>query len=335
MQPNYPKREHMPKKIKLISLLIGMAISFYCHSQAADKYPSKPIKVIIPFPAAGALDAAARAIAEPLGEKLKQTIILENKPGAGSRLGTEIVANAPGDGYTLLIATPASTTMAPLLVSSLNYSPDKDLLPLMRVAEIVNIMVVPTSRNINSVNEFLTWAKNRKEPIRYGSSGIGSADHLVAEFFKQTTGLDLVHVPYKGGGPAMIDLASGDIDVSFTTYAAASAVLNSGKIKALAVLTNSRQQFLPTLPTINETIPGLSISNWAGFFTPKNTPLSIREKLFKEISEVSKNPDVRAKANRAGLEISTSSSIAEFDKDLKDEKRRWSKIIKDANITPE
>ena len=325
----------MLKKIKYLSLFIGFALSFYCHSQSVEKYPNKPIKVIIPFPAAGALDAAARSIGEPLSEKLKQTIILENKPGAGSRLGTEIVANAIGDGYTLLIATPASTTMAPLLVNSLNYSPDKDLLPLMRVAEIVNIMVVPTSRNINSVNEFLAWAKNRKEPIRYGSSGVGSADHLVAEFFKQTTGLDLVHIPYKGGGPAMIDLASGDIDVSFTTYAAASAVLNSGKIKALAVLTNSRQQFLPTLPAISETIPGLSISNWAGFFTPKNTPMTIREKLFKDITEVSKNPDVRAKANRAGLEINLSNSIAEFEKDLRDEKRRWSKIIKDANIIAE
>ena len=325
----------MLKKIKFTSLLLGMAVSFCCYSQSAEKYPNKPIKIIVPFPAAGALDAAARAISEPLGEKLKQTIILENKPGAGSRLGTEIVANSAGDGYTLLIATPASTTMAPLLVSKLNYSPVKDLLPLMRVAEIVNIMVVPTSRNINSVNEFLTWAKSRKEPIRYGSSGIGSADHLVAEFFKQITGIDLIHVPYKGGGPAMIDLAAGDIDVSFTTYAASSAVLSSGKIKALAVLTSSRQQFLPNLPAINETIPGLSISNWAGFFTPKNTPLSIREKLFNDISDVAKNSDVRAKANRAGLEISVSSSIAEFEKDLRDEQRRWSKIIKDAHITAE
>jgi tripartite-type tricarboxylate transporter receptor subunit TctC len=325
----------MLKKIRSILFLLSFALISYCHGQSIEKYPTKPIKVIVPFPAAGALDAAARAISEPLSEKLKQAIVLENKPGAGSRLGTEIVANAPGDGYTLLIATPASTTMPPLLVNNLNYAPEKDLLPLMRVAEIVNIMVVPTSRNINSVNEFLIWAKSHKQPIRYGSSGVGSADHLVAEFFKQTTGLDLVHVPYKGGGPAMIDLASGDIDVSFTTYAAASAILNSGKIKALAVLTNSRQQFLPNLPAINETIPGLSISNWAGFFTPKNTPLAIREKLFKEISEISKNPDVRAKANRAGLEISLSSSIIEFEKDLRDEKRRWSKIIKEANITAE
>ena len=155
------------------------------------------------------------------------------------------------------------------------------------------------------------------------------------EYLKKQAGIEILSGPYKGGGPAMIDLASGDIDVSFTTYAAASAVLNSGKIKALAVLTNSRQQFLPTLPAISETIPGLSISNWAGFFTPKNTPLTIREKLFKDITEVSKNPDVRAKANRAGLEINLSNSIAEFEKDLRDEKRRWSKIIKDANIIAE
>lgn len=305
------------------------------YSQTKEVYPNRPIRLIVPFPSAGALDVAARAISEPLSEKLKQTIVLDNKPGAGSRLGTEIAVNSPGDGYTLLIATPASTTMAPLLISNLSYSPEKDLQPLMRVSEIVNVMVVPSNRNIKSVSDFLAWAKNRTEPIKYGSSGVGSADHLIAEFFKQTTGLNLIHVPYKGGGPAMIDLASGDIDVSFTTYAAASAVLNTGKIKALAVLTNSRQQFLPNLPAINETIPGLSISNWAGIFTPKNTPLSIREKLFKDITEVSKSPEVRNKENRAGLEVSLSNSIGEFEKDLREEKLRWSKIIKNANISAE
>jgi tripartite-type tricarboxylate transporter receptor subunit TctC len=305
------------------------------HSQTKENYPNRPIRLIVPFPAAGALDVAARAISDPLSDKLKQSIVLDNKPGAGSRLGTEIAVNSPGDGYTLLIATPASTTMAPLLISNLSYSPDKDLQPLMRVSEIINVMVVPSSRNINSVSDFLTWAKNRTEPIKYGSSGVGSADHLIAEFFKQTTGLNLIHVPYKGGGPAMIDLASGDIDVSFTTYAAASAVLNTGKIKALAVLTNSRQQFLPNLPAINETIPGLSISNWAGIFTPKNTPLDIREKLFRDITEVSKTPEVRSKENKAGLEVSLSNSISEFEKELREERLRWAKIIKNANISAE
>jgi len=302
---------------------------------AKDVYPNHPIRIIVPFPAGGALDSAARAISDPLAARLKQNIIIDNKPGAGSRLGTEIVSNSNGDGYTLLVATPASTTMAPLLINKLTYSPEKDLQPLMRIAEIVNIMVVPTSRGINSVNEFLIWAKNRNAPIKYGSSGVGSADHLIAEFFKQTTGLNLVHVPYKGGGPAMIDLASGDIDVSFTTYAAASAVLNTGKIKALAVLTNDRQPFLPTLPTINETIPGLSISNWAGIFTPKGTPFEIRERLFKEITEISKTSEVRSKANKAGLEVSLSTSINEFEMDLREEKTRWAKIIKEANIKPE
>jgi len=303
--------------------------------QAKDTYPNRPIKMIVPFPAGGALDSAARAISDPLSDKLKQNVVIDNRPGAGSRLGTEIVANASGDGYTLLVATPASTTMAPLLINKLNYSPEKDLLPLMRISEIVNIMVVPTSRGIDNVSDFLAWAKKWNAPIKYGSSGVGSADHLIAEFFKQTTGMNLVHVPYKGGGPAMIDLASGDIDVSCTTYAAASAVLNSGRIKAIAVLTSSRQPFLPNLPAINETIPGLSISNWAGIFTPKNTPLEVREKLFKEITEISKSADVRAKQNKAGLEVSLSNSISEFEKDLREEKIRWSKIIKEANIKPE
>jgi tripartite-type tricarboxylate transporter receptor subunit TctC len=319
----------------IFRIICILGLCFITNLYAKDVYPTQPIKIIVPFPAGGALDSAARAISDPLADKLKQNVIIDNRPGAGSRMGTEMVSNAPGDGYTLLVATPASTTMAPLLINKLNYSPEKDLLPLMRVSEIVNVMVVPTSRNINTVSDFLTWAKNWQAPIKYGSSGVGSADHLIAEFFKQTTGLNLVHVPYKGGGPAMIDLASGDIDVSFTTYAAASAVLNSGRIKAIAVLTNTRQPFLPNLPAINETIPGLSISNWAGIFTPKNTPMEIREKLFKEIAEVSKSADIRAKQNKAGLEVSLSNSISEFEKDLREEKIRWSKIIKDANIKPE
>jgi len=305
------------------------------NGQSKETYPSQQIKMIVPFPSGGALDAAARAISDPLAERLKQNVIVDNRPGAGSRLGAEIVSNSKGDGYTLLMATPASTTMAPLLINKLSYSPEKDLQPLMRVAEIVNIMVVPTSRGINSVSEFLIWAKNLNTPIKYGSSGVGSADHLIAEFFIQTTGLNLVHIPYKGGGQAMIDLASGDLDVSFATYAAASPVLNSGKIKALAVLTNTRQPFLPNLSAINEIIPGLSISNWAGIFTPKNTPIEIREKLFKEITEISKTPEVRSKANKAGLEVSLSNSINEFEKDLREEKIRWSKIIKEANIKSE
>ena len=303
--------------------------------KAQVTYPNKPIKIIVPFPAAGALDSVARAMADPLSESLKQAIILDNRPGAGSRLGTELVANSLGDGYTVLIATPQSITMAPLLVSNLPYNPEKDLLPVMRVAEIVNVMVVPTNRGINSVSQFLTWAKNKNGPIKYGSSGIGAADHLFAESFKQATKLDLVHVPYKGGGPAMIDLASGDIDVSFTTFAATSAVLASGKIKAIAVLTKQRQPFLPGIPAISETIPGLSISNWAGIFLPKNTPRPVRERLFSEFTKVSKISEVRSRENKAGLEVSLSNSIEEFEDDLKEESQRWSKIIKEANIKEE
>lgn len=308
---------------------------FLSHAANENDYPNRPIKFIVPFPAGGALDVAARAISDPLSQNLKQPIIIENRLGAGARVGTEVVANAPGDGYTVLIATPSSTTMAPLLISNLSYSPNKDLLPVMKVAEIVNVMVVPASRDIHTVEEFLKWAKSQARSIKYGSSGIGSADHLVAEFFQQKTGLPLTHVPYKGGGPAMIDLASTDIDVSFTTYAAASALVSAGKIRPIAVLTDKRQPFLPNLPAINETIPGLSISNWAGVFVPKNTPQAVRERLFKELTTVSQFPDTRIKENKSGLEVNLSSSIADFENELKSQQALWATIIKNAKIKVE
>lgn len=323
------------RRICLCTLALGTMLAASWPAAAQDSYPSKPVKIIVPFPAGGALDSLARAIAEPLKDRLGQPVVVENRPGAGARLGAEFVTRAPADGLTLLVATPGPISVAPSLIKGLSYSPAKDLLAVSRTSEIINVMVVPSNRGISSVSDFLAWARKQKNPIRFGTSGLGSADHLAGEFFQQVTGIRMVHIPYKGGGPAMIDLAAGDIDVSFTTYAAASAVLAAEKIKAIAVVTPQRQALLPHLPAIGETIPGFGVSNWGGVFVPAGTPRAIRERLFRELAEVSKLPEVRAKQNRAGLEISLSRSIAEFESEIAEETQRWAKVISAADIKAE
>ena len=220
-------------------------------------------------------------------------------------------------------------------VPGLSYEPLKDLVPVLRLSEIINVMVVPDALPVKTVAEFIAWAKKQGRPLTFGSSGVGSADHLSGEFFKQMTGLDLVHVPYKGGGPAMQDLATGRIDVSFATYAAAGGVLQTGKIRAIAVTTPTRTSLLPDLPTIGETVNGFGVSNWAGLFVPKGTPLAVRERLFKELVEISKLPEVRSIQNRAGIEVSLSASMDDFMNQLRADTLQWDKVIKAANIKAE
>lgn len=315
------------------ALLLGtLACTATTLVAAQAGYPDRPIKFVVPFPAGGALDSVARAMSEPLQQRLGQPVVIENRPGAGARLATEAFTRAPGDGYTILIATPAPVTVAPALVPNLSYDPLKDLVPVIRLSEIINVMVVPEDRPIKTVPEFIAWAKQQNRPITFGSSGVGSADHLAGEFFKQITGLNLLHVPYKGGGPAMADLATDRIDVSFATYAAARAILSAGKIRAIAVTTPARTALLPDLPTIGESVKGFGVSNWAGIFVPKNTPKPIRDRLFKEFVAISKLPEVRTLQNQAGIEVSLSKSTEEFSKALREETQGWSKIITEANI---
>ena len=304
-------------------------------TSAQPAYPSKPIRFMVPYPAGGALDAVARAVSEPLQQRLGQPVVIENRAGAGARLGTEVAVRSPGDGYMLLIVTPGPISVAPALVPGLSYDPLKDLIPVLRLSEIINVMVVPDALPVKTVAEFIDWAKKQNRPISFGSSGVGSADHLAAEFFKQKTGLNLVHIPYKGGGPAMQDLATGRIDVSFATYAAAGGVLQTGKIRAIAVTTPARTSLLPELPTIGETVPGFGVSNWAGVFVPKGTPLAIRERLFKELVEISRLPEVRSMQNRVGIDTSLSGSMDEFMNQLREDTRQWDKVIKAANIKAE
>ncbi len=302
---------------------------------AQTTYPVRPIRVLIPFPAAGAADTIGRTIAEPLSAQLGQTIVIDNRPGAAGRLATEMLAKAEPDGYTLLVGGVGPLAISPSLYKKLPYDAERDFLPLTRAAEIINVMVVNPSIGVGNVGQFIDWVKKRSADVRFGSSGPGQLDHLAAEFFQRLTGTRMTHVPYKGGGPALVDLISGDLQVMFSTYVVAVPHVKSGRLRALAVTTAQRQPLLPDLPPIGETVPGFDVSNWNGIFAPARTPRQIADRLFTEINKAMQAPGVKKRQNAAGIEPGGSPSRVGFAKFIREDTARWAKIIKDANIKVE
>lgn len=302
---------------------------------AQATYPARPIRVLVPFPAGGAADLAARTIGEKLAAQTGQPVVIDNRPGAGGRLAAEMLARAEPDGYTLFAAVSGAITISPSLYKKLPYDVARDLLAITRLAEIINVMVVHPSTGAGNVREFSAWAKARDKDVRFGSSGVGQPDHLSGELFARLTGLRMTHVPYKGGGPALVDLVSGDLQVMFPTYIVALPHLKSGRLRVLAVTTPQRQPLLPDLPTVGASVPGFNVSNWTGLFVPAKTPRRVAARLLAEVTTAIKNPDVIRRLHNGGLEPGASASTEEFAKFIQDETVRWAKIIKDAKIKVE
>lgn len=307
----------------------GLLATSYGYAQ--EGYPTRPIRILVPFPAGGAADTIGRTIGQQLSAQMGQTVVVDNRPGAAGRLATEMLARAEPNGYTLLIGTPGAISVAPSLYDTLPYDPQRDLLPITLVAEALNVLVVNPSTGVSNVQEFIVWAKKAKE-VRFGSSGIGQTDHLAAELFKRLTGVRMTHVPYKGGGPALVDLLAGDLHVMFPTYVVAVPHLQSGKLRALGIATADRKELVPDLPAISETVPGFGISNWDGIFVPAKTPARIVDRLFAEITRAIKHPDLIKRQNAAGLVPVASASRADFVKFIQEDRTRWAQLIKEVNI---
>lgn len=322
------------KRCAALALAAACAATSAALGRAPEPYPLRPIRILIPFPAAGAADTIGRTIAEPLAAQLRQTIVIDNRPGAAGRLATEMLARAEPDGYTLLVGGVGPLAISPWLYRKLPYDPERDFLPITRAAEIINVMVVHAASGVASPAEFLSWAKKRGE-LRFGSSGTGQFDHLVGEFFKRATGLAMTHVPYKGGGPALVDMVSGDLQVMFATYVVAVPHVRGGRLRAIAVTTPQRQPLLPDLPALAETIPGFGASNWNGLFAPAKTPRQIADRLFAEIGKAMQHPDVKKRQNAVGIEPGASASRDEFARFIREDRARWGKIIRDAGIRVE
>jgi tripartite-type tricarboxylate transporter receptor subunit TctC len=307
-------------------LSIGTAFS-------AEPYPVRPVRMIVGFAPGGGTDLTARPVAQKLSELLGQQVIVENRPGAAGNIATEQVARAVPDGYTLLMGTIAALAINPGLYGNLRFDPETDLAPVIQVVDATNVLALHPSVPANSVKELIALAKEKS--LSAGSSGIGATGHLAIELFNLMAGVKLVHVPYKGGGPAMGDLVGGQVNLIFATTASAIPHLKSGRIKGIAVTTAKRSALLPDLPTISESgLAGFDANNWYGLVVPAKTPRAIIDQLNAEVTKVLNMPDVRTTLFNQGLDPAPGTP-EQFGAYIKSERAKWAKVIKESGAKPE
>jgi tripartite-type tricarboxylate transporter receptor subunit TctC len=302
-------------------------------SAVAQDYPNKAIRMIVPYPPAGGTDVVARIVNEPLSTLLGQPIVIDNKGGAAGNLGTDLAARAPPDGYTILF-TLSSHTINPKLYAKLPFDVEKDFAAVSLAAYIPQILVVHPSIPVANIAELIAYAKARPGKLNYASVGIGSPGHIAGELFKLKTGIDIVHVPYKGGAPAVSDTIGGQVQMLFVSMPAAWQHVKSGRLKAIAVASDKRSVTAPDVPTIAEQGIDCVVNSWYGALVPAKTPPVIVAKLNAAMVKVLQSPDVREKLLAQGAEA-TSSSPAEFEQLIKDELKKWEYVIREANITSE
>ena len=313
--------------------MIAMA-SIFALPSVAQTYPSKPIRMIFPFPPGGPTDLLGRAIAQKLSDQMGQPVVADNRPGAGGNLGLDLTAKSPADGYTIVLSSPL-IALAPLLYSKLNYDPFKDLQPLSEVAVIQNVLLVHPSVPAKTLAELVQIARKNPGKLSYGSGGVGTTTHLAPELLKSLTHTNIVHVPYKGSGQALIGLMGGDVDVLVMAVPASASQVQSGKVRALAVLSDKRASALPNVPTTKEAgIEGLEVPIWYGILTSAGTPKEIVARLNGELVRALTSLELTERLTAAGIEPmhSTPEQFAAF---IKSENARFAKVIRDAGIKPE
>lgn len=300
-------------------------------AMAQDAWPSRPIKLVVPYAAGGPADLLARMVAERLGPRLGQPVVIENKPGTGGHTGAEQVAKGPADGYTLVLATIAHNG-AVKLYNNLRYDPTKDLQPVILVAESPSVLLVNAAVPATSVKELLALAQSKPGQLSYGSAGNGSAMHMAAELFRYMTKVDYVHIPYRGGAPAMADLLGGQIQLLFESMGTAHPHLKTGKVRALAVTGTQRDPSLPDVPTVAEAgVPGYASVPWYTVSAPSGVPAPIVNKLNAEINAVLKAPDLLERWAALGV-VALGGSPADAVKRNQTETTKWNAVISAANI---
>jgi tripartite-type tricarboxylate transporter receptor subunit TctC len=318
--------DRMVSNIALSGIAIAAALFAGQAVEAAERrYPWKPLRIVVPYAAGGGGDALARVLSPQLNQRLGQFVIADNRPGAGTIIGTDLVAKAAPDGHTLLINTSAFT-INPSLQGDLPYDTLRDFVAVQKLVSLPNVLVVHPSIPATSVKELIAYAKS-KPGLTYASSGTGTGAHLAGELFRSMAGLDLVHIPYKGGGAVMPDVIAGRVDMSFATLPSALPHVQSGKLRALGLASKSRSPTLPNLPTIAEAgLPGYDASNWIGLFAPAKTPRPIVELLDSTFRDVIQNPEMKAKLLSLGFEPD-GSGTREFTAVVADEIAKWRKLI--------
>ena len=300
----------------------------------AQTYPVKPVRLIVPFPAGGATDLFARSLSQKLGEKLGQPVVVDNKPGAGGTLGSDLAAKAPADGYTLLLSTTSTHSIGPNLNPKIPYDAMRDFTPIGQVGNAPSIMLVPNSSPAKSVKEWIELARQNPGRLNYASSGNGTIVQLTAELFKSQANLFVVHIPYKGTALAIPDLVSGKVDVLFDSLPTGLPHVRDGRLRALGVTSAKRTPLAPDLPPISDVLPGYESTTWFGLFGPKGLPTEVVTRVNAAANQVLKDPEVIDKLTRLGIEP-VGGTPAQFSAMLATELAKWKKIIQERKIALE
>ena len=324
----------LPHRRQFLQLAAGAAaLPAVSRIARAQTYPARPVRIIVGFAAGGNVDLFARLIGQWLSERLRQPFIVENRPGAGTAIGTEAVVHAAPDGYTLLMASTAAT-ISPAFYEKLNFNFVRDITPVAAVVRTPFVMAVHPSVPAKTVPEFIAYAKTNSGKLSMASSGIGTTPHVAGELFKMMAGVTMVHVPYRGAGPALTDLIAGQVHIYFTALPEAIEHIRAGRIRALAVTTTARSEVLRDIPSVSEILLGFEASFWAGLGAPLGTSIEIVDKLNKEINAALGDPKIKARLAGLGGTV-LSGTPADFGKLIADETEKWAKVIKFAGIKPE
>ncbi len=326
-------RAGKPVAILALAMAAASQVSFAAGADEAGRYPERPVRLLVGFAPGGGTDTTARALAQKLSQALGQQVIIDNRPGAAGNIAAQIVANANPDGYTLLMGTIAALAINPTLYGNLPFDPVRDFAPITQAVNSTNVLVVHPTVKANSVKDLIELAKASPGKVIYGSSGVGGAGHLAGELFCTLAGVRMTHVPYKGGGPVMVDLIAGQIQSVFATAATAIPHIKSGRIRPLGVTTIKRAGMLPDIPTIAEQgLPGFDANNWYGLLAPAKTPRPIVLKLNAEVVKVLRMPDIRQYLFSQGLDPAPTTP-EEFGAYIKSEMSKWAKVVRAAGAS--
>lgn len=314
--------------------LVALCTSVYSFSSFASTadgtYPEKPIRLIVSYPAGGSVDVAARILQEPLSKGLGQSVVIENKGGAGGTIGTAQVAKAAPDGYTLLL-TLSSHTINPAIYEKLPFDTEKDLAPVSMVASAPQVLVANPAFKPSTIAELIEYAKASTNPVIYGSAGVGSPSHIAGELLTKQAGISLNHVPYRGGGPATVDVLGGQIPLLWVSLPSVTQYIRNGKLKALAVSTKERTPVLPDVPSVDETLPGFNVDSWYAMFAPAGTPRSVIDKIQKVLAESAGEKAIQDAFLAQGA-VAVGGTPEALDAVVKQEIPAWKQLAKEANI---
>jgi tripartite-type tricarboxylate transporter receptor subunit TctC len=323
----------LPRRRFLYLATAAAALPSLSRMAPAQTYPTRPVRFIIGYPPGGSADITARLLGQWLSERLGQPFVIESRPGASTNIATEAVVRAPPDGYTLLLVAPANAINA-TLYEKLNFNFIRDIAPVAGIIRFPNVIVVNPSVPAKTVPEFIAYAKANPGRLNMASSGNGSTIHVSGELFKMMTGVNMIHVPYRGGAPALTDMISGQVQVMFDNMPTSIEFIRAGKLRALAVTTATRSEVLPDLPTVADFVPGYEASAWYGVGVPKGTPDDIIDKLNKEINAILAEPKAKARLADLGASL-LAGSPADFGKLVADETEKWGKVVKFSGAKPD